>query len=98
MELLTQLIQFTCNGSNYGHETMDDEKVEEVKVCHKYDADIEALGVFFCLEPGREIEVQLQDILAILPRKRHRNDAYQGLISELGRRGVKLTIKNRKIK
>ena len=98
MELLTQLIQFTCNGSNYGHETMDDEKVEEVKVCHKYDAEIEALGVFFCLEPGGEILVQLQDLLAILPRKRRRSDAYRGLVEELGKRGVKLTIKNRKIK
>lgn len=97
MELLTQLIQFTCNGSNYGHETMDDEKVEEVKVCHKYDADIEALAVFYSLEPG-ELQIQLQDLLLICPRKRHRNDAYQGLIGELGRRGVKLTIKNRKNK
>lgn len=98
MELLTQLIQFTCNGSNYGHETMDDEKVEEVKVCHKYDADIEALGVFYGLDPDSEVEVQLQDILAILPRKRRRRDAYRGLVEELGKRGVKLTIKNRKIK
>lgn len=98
MELLQQLIEFTANGSNYGHETMDDEKVEEVKVCHKYDADIEALGVFFCLDPGREVQVQLQDLLAILPRNRRRSDAYRGLVEELGKRGVKLTIKNRKIK
>ena len=98
MELLQQLIEFTTNGSNYGHETMDDEKVEEVKVCHKYDADIEALGVFFCLDPGREVQVQLQDLLAILPRNRRRSDAYRGLVEELGKRGVKLTIKNRKIK
>lgn len=98
MELLTQLIQFTCNGSNYGHETMDDEKVEEVKVCHKYDADIEALGVFFCLEPGREVQVQLQDLLAILPRSRRRCDAYRGLVTELGRRGINLIIKSRKNK
>lgn len=77
---------------------MDDEKVEEVKVCHKYDADIEALGVFYGLDPDSEVEVQLQDILAILPRKRRRRDAYRGLVEELGKRGVKLTIKNRKIK
>lgn len=97
MELLTQMVEFTCNGSSYGQETKD-EKVEEVKVCHKYDADIEALGVFYPLEAGSEIEIQLQDLLFICPRNRRRNDAYQGLISELGRRGVKLSIKNRKNK
>ena len=98
MELLTQMVEFTCNGSSYGQETKD-EKGEEVKVCRKYDADIEALGVFFgsSLEPG-ELVIQLQDLLLICPRNRHRNDAYQGLISELGRRGVKLIIKNRKNK
>lgn len=97
MELLTQMVEFTCNGSSYGQETKD-EKVEEVKVCHKYDADIEALGVFYGLGPGSEVEVQLQDLLLICPRTRRRNDSYQGLISELGRRGVKLSIKNRKNK
>jgi hypothetical protein len=97
MELLQQLIEFTCNGSNYGQETKD-EKVEEVKICHKFDADIEALGLFFSLEPGSEIEIQLQGLLLICPRNRRRNDAYQGLIGELGRRGVKLSIKNRKNK
>ena len=97
MELLTQMVEFTCNGSSYGQKTKD-EKVEEVKVCHKYDADIEALGVFYGLGPGSEVEVQLQDLLLICPRTRRRNDSYQGLISELGRRGVKLSIKNRKNK
>ncbi len=97
MELLQQLIEFTCNGSNYGQKTKD-EKVEEVKICHKYDADIEALGVFYGLEPGSEVEVLLQDLLLICPRTRRRNDSYKGLISELGRRGVKLIIKNRKNK
>ena len=97
MELLTQMVEFTCNGSSYGQETKD-EKVEEVKVCHKYDADIEALGVFYGLKPDSEVEVQLQDLLLICPRTRRRNDSYQGLISELGRRGVKLSIKNRKNK
>ncbi len=55
MELLTQMVEFTCNGSSYGQEAKD-EKVEEVKVCHKFDADIEALGVFYGLEPGSEVE------------------------------------------
>ena len=97
MELLQQLIEFTANGGSYGQETKN-EKVEEVKVCHKFDTDIEALGVFYSMEPGGEIEVQLQDLLAICPRKRRRSDAYRGLVEELGKRGVKLTIKNRKIK
>ena len=43
-------------------------------------------------------EVQLQDLLAIIPRARRRITAYNGLVKELANRGVTLTIKSRKTK
>ena len=47
---------------------------------------------------GQHLTVQLQDLLALLPRARRRIDAYNGLIKELAGRGVTLTIKSRKTK
>ena len=47
---------------------------------------------------GRHLTVQLQDLLAIIPRARRRIDAYNGLVKELANRGVTLTIKSRKTK
>lgn len=48
----------------------------------KYDADVKALekkcGSF---TPGLCIEMTLQDLLSICPRKRQRVDAYRGLVS-----------------
>jgi len=96
MELLEQMIAFVANGGNYGQKPMKQEP--EVIINGKFDTDIEALDVFYSLEPGSEIVIQLQDLLAICPRTRRRNDAYRGLIAELGRRGVILTIKNKKVK
>ncbi len=47
---------------------------------------------------GQHLTVQLQDLLAIIPRARRRIDAYNGLVKELANRGVTLTIKSRKTK
>ena len=47
---------------------------------------------------GQHLTVQLQDLLAIIPRARRRIDAYNGLVKELANRGVTLTIKSRKSK
>ena len=98
MELLEQLITFIANGGRDGQSSSGVER-ETIETTNnqrkKYEEDIEALSVFFSLESGSEIEVSLQDILAICPRSRRRSDAYQGLIGELGRRGVRLTIKTR---
>ena len=47
---------------------------------------------------GQHLTVQLQDLLAIIPRARRRIDAYKGLLKELANRGVTLTIKSRKTK
>ena len=47
---------------------------------------------------GQHLTVQLQDLLAIIPRARRRITAYNGLVKELANRGVTLTIKSRKTK
>ena len=47
---------------------------------------------------GQHLTVQLQDLLAIIPRARRRITAYNGLVKELANRGVTLTIKSRKSK
>ena len=47
---------------------------------------------------GRHLTVQLQNLLALIPRARRRIDAYNGLVKELANRGVTLTIKSRKTK
>jgi len=51
------------------------------------------------LDNGRCIEITLQDLLQIIPRKRRRIDAYRGLQRTLSeRRGVTLRIKSNKTK
>ena len=47
---------------------------------------------------GQHLTVQLQDLLALVPRARRRITAYNGLVKELANRGVTLTIKSRKSK
>ena len=48
------------------------------------------------LDNGRCIEITLQDLLQIIPRKRRRIDAYRGLVGRLNKMGVKLTINSQK--
>ena len=50
------------------------------------------------LDKGRCIDITLQDLLHIIPRKRRRIDAYRGLVSRLNKMGVTLTIKSNKTK
>ena len=47
---------------------------------------------------GQHLTVQLQDLLALIPRARRRITAYNKLVKELANRGVTLTIKSRKSK
>lgn len=66
----------------------------------KYSDDIKALtekyGEF---KTGLCIELDLSELLNIVPRERRRIDAYRGLISHLQEKyGVTLTIKSRKTK
>ena len=48
------------------------------------------------LDNGLCIEITLQDLLQIIPRKRRRIDAYRGLVSRLNKMGVTLTINSQK--
>lgn len=50
------------------------------------------------LENGTCIDITLQDILQIIPKKRRRIDAYRGLVSRLNRMGVTLRINSQKTK
>ena len=50
------------------------------------------------LDNGRCIEITLQDLLQIIPRKRRRIDAYRGLVGRLKKMGVTLTIDSQKTK
>lgn len=50
------------------------------------------------LDNGRYIEITLQDLLQIIPRKRRRIDAYRGLVGRLKKMGVTLTITSNKTK
>ena len=50
------------------------------------------------LDNGHCIEITLQDLLQIIPRKRRRIDAYRGLVGRLNKMGVTLTITSNKSK
>ena len=106
MELLEQMIYSAdkvVSGEEPGQKqlrsniTMED-TVWPPRTDGKYDEDIMALAVFYKIEPGAVITIELQDLLIICPRTRPRADAYRGLVTELGRRGVSLIIKSRKTK
>ena len=101
MELLQQLIEFTASGQTLytaPKSTSQNLKEEKPRLTNKYEDDIKALSVFYSLEPGAEITIELRDLLCICPRDRQRVDAYRGLVTELSRRGIVLTIKSRKSK
>ena len=72
------------------------EKKEAKTNSGKYDADIAALTAIYGI--GVCIDIELQDLLKICPRDRKRIEAYNGLVSELAKRGTVLTIKSRKTK
>ncbi|RHV89627.1 hypothetical protein [Culturomica massiliensis] len=66
----------------------------------KYKTEIQALTDYFGeLKNGVCIEIELSQLLQIIPKDRRRIDAYRGLISYLHEQyGVTLTIKSRKTK
>lgn len=70
----------------------------ELLLISRFDSDVEALRKKYGdLETGLTIEITLQELLKICPRKRPRVDAYQGLVSYLKSEcGMTLNIKSRK--
>jgi hypothetical protein len=63
----------------------------------RFAEDIKALSTRYPMEPNGEIVISLQELLTLCPRTRRRTDAYRGLTAELGRRGICLTINNKKV-
>ena len=101
MELLEQMIYSVDRKDGEGirqNMGVQEETVWPPRTDGKYDEDIMALAVFYKIEPGAVITIELQDLLIICPRTRPRVDAYRGLVTELGRRGVSLIVKSRKTK
>jgi hypothetical protein len=65
----------------------------------KYDNDIRALEEKYGNLEGKEIKIDLQTLLQLVPRERRRIDAYRGLLSYLeDKRNCKITITSRKTK
>ena len=63
------------------------------------DPELEILGkTFGALTSGKVIEVNLQELLALIPRNRKRSDAYRGLCAKLRQIGVTLNITTNRIK
>lgn len=87
------------------HEAQEGKSInsaQSVKADDPYADDIhrleDALNEGRPLDNGRCIEITLQDLLQIIPRKRRRIDAYRGLVSRLNKMGVTLTINSQKTK
>lgn len=65
----------------------------------RFKTDIDAIESHYGkLYDGQTIETTLQELLPVAPRNRKRIEAYNGLVSELKKRGVTLNIKSRKTK
>lgn len=62
----------------------------------KFTSEIEMLRSKFSLTKGSRLEIELQDLLKLCPRKRKRVDAYKGLVSELKRNEITLIINSQK--
>lgn len=66
----------------------NDEKPSDIQRLEKHYGELHA---------GKIIETTLQEILAVIPKKRARSDAYDSLVRQLERDyGVKLIITSRK--
>ena len=63
-------------------ETTQTSSTKDVTV-GRYDSDIKALEEEYGELKGKKITVELQKLLCICPRDRHRIEAYQGLRSAL---------------
>ena len=82
------------------------QKIQEAKLAvHDYEVQIKQLEIkkledaLFDGHPlvsGSCINITLQELLKICPRKRRRKDSFQGLQKSLNKMGVTLNIKSRK--
>lgn len=73
----------------------DETKEEPAAILEsKYDdPEIAIIDKYFGpLADGKVIEASLSDMLQILPRQRHKSDAYKGLVGRLKALGVQLKV------
>ena len=97
---------FSLFGGSYQTGRSDDaspdvieEKESKVIIPEKFKDDIERLESYCGVElkSGLCIEIELSELLEILPRERRRKDAYNRLVKFLAEEmNVQLTIKSRK--
>lgn len=93
----------TTNRQDYINSTMpdvNDKKIVEDSVLPQSPSELEILvNEFGELRKGQAIEISLSRILELLPRNRHKADAYKGLRSALMKQyGVSLLITSSKQK
>lgn len=71
---------------------------DQPKTNEKYKTEIQALTEYFGeeLKSGVCIEVELSQLLQIIPKERKRVDSYNGLVNHLKTMGVTLKITSRK--
>ena len=95
---------FSLFGGSYQTGRSDDaspnvieEKESKVIIPEKFKDDIERLTKYGVeLKSGLCIEIELSELLEILPRERRRKDAYNKLVNFLAdEMNIKLTIKSR---
>ena len=72
-------------------------KEQSIAKNKEINSELEILAKEFGeLSNGKQIEIELNRILLLLPRKRRKVDAYKGIRSVLKRMGVELIIKSKK--
>ena len=68
-------------------------KRKSIAVSEGNDTELETLSrEFGKLSKGKQIEVTLNQLLTLLPRKRRKTDAYKGIRAKLKKMGVELII------
>lgn len=68
-------------------------KRKSIAVSEGNDPELEILSKEFGeLSEGKQIEVTLNQLLTLLPRKRRKTDAYKGIRAKLKKMGVELII------
>lgn len=98
---VTELVLKLAESRKNGTLTAPDVTVKKVSITpEKFKADVEALEAYIGEEhfiSGLSIEVTLSELLAVVPRKRRRTEAYNALAQYLSEeKNIKLTIKTSK--
>lgn len=96
--LFQMLVVYAADDVNQTTVKTSEPRNKKPIVGSKFSDDIKNLRERFTMNPGTEIIITLQELLKICPRERKRCDAYRGLVEELKRQNITLTITSRKSK